>query len=40
MDTAHGKSFVSIRGDQARTGYCFRGRKVFCVYYNDTATRC
>jgi hypothetical protein len=29
-----------INGDQALTGYCFRGRKVFCVYYYDTATRC
>ena len=29
-----------INGDYALTGYCYRGRKVFCVMYYDTKSRC
>jgi hypothetical protein len=29
-----------INGDAALTGYCFAGRKVFCVHYYDTKVRC
>ena len=29
-----------INGDRALTGYCFRGRKVFCVLYYDTKVPC
>lgn len=29
-----------INGDAALTGYCFRGRKVFCVQYYDTQVPC
>jgi hypothetical protein len=29
-----------INGDRALTGYCYRGRKVFCVMYYDTQVRC
>ena len=29
-----------VNGDRALTGYCYRGRKVFCVMYYDTNTRC
>ena len=29
-----------INGDYALTGYCYRGRKVFCVMYYDTKTHC
>jgi hypothetical protein len=29
-----------INGDQALEGYCFRGRKVFCVMYFDTKVPC
>jgi hypothetical protein len=29
-----------INGDGALTGYCFGGRKVFCVTYFDTRTPC
>jgi hypothetical protein len=29
-----------INGDAALTGYCFRGRKVFCVQYYDTKVPC
>jgi hypothetical protein len=29
-----------INGDQALTGYCFNGRKVFCVQYYDTYVTC
>jgi hypothetical protein len=29
-----------INGDAALTGYCFRGRKVFCVLYYDTRVPC
>jgi hypothetical protein len=29
-----------INGDYALTGYCYQGRKVFCVMYYDTKVRC
>ena len=29
-----------INGDGALTGYCFSGRKVFCVHYYDTHVPC
>lgn len=29
-----------INGDAALTGYCYRGRKVFCVMYYDTHVPC
>jgi hypothetical protein len=29
-----------INGDRALTGYCFRGRRVFCVMYYDTKVPC
>ena len=29
-----------INGDAALTGYCFSGRKVFCVQYYDTRVPC
>jgi hypothetical protein len=29
-----------INGDRALTGYCFHGRKVFCVQYYDTRVKC
>jgi len=29
-----------INGDKALTGYCFNGRKVFCVMYYDTKVKC
>jgi hypothetical protein len=29
-----------INGDRALTGYCFRGRKVFCVQYYQTRVPC
>ena len=29
-----------INGDRALTGYCYRGRKVFCVMYYDTRVKC
>jgi hypothetical protein len=29
-----------INGDAALTGYCYRGRKVFCVMYYDTKIDC
>ena len=29
-----------INGDAALTGYCYRGRKVFCVMYYDTQVPC
>ena len=29
-----------INGDAALTGYCFQGRKVFCVMYYDTHVPC
>jgi hypothetical protein len=33
-------SSVRINGDSALTGYCFAGRKVFCVHYYDTHVPC
>lgn len=29
-----------INGDAALTGYCYAGRRVFCVMYYDTKIRC
>ena len=29
-----------INGDAALTGYCYAGRKVFCVQYYDTKIKC
>jgi hypothetical protein len=29
-----------INGDRALKGYCYRGRKVFCVMYYDTNVKC
>jgi hypothetical protein len=29
-----------INGDRSLTGYCFKGRKVFCVMYYDTKIPC
>ncbi len=29
-----------INGDRGLTGYCYRGRTVFCVMYYDTNVRC
>jgi hypothetical protein len=29
-----------INGDKALTGYCYRGRRVFCVMYYDTGLGC
>lgn len=29
-----------INGDRALTGYCYEGRKVFCVMYYDTKVPC
>jgi hypothetical protein len=29
-----------INGDAALTGYCYRGRRVFCVHYYDTKVPC
>jgi hypothetical protein len=29
-----------INGDASVTGYCYRGRRVFCICYRDTKTRC
>ena len=29
-----------INGDKALTGYCYKGRKVFCVLYYDTKIKC
>ncbi|HKG42964.1 MAG TPA: hypothetical protein VKB10_01805 [Gaiellaceae bacterium] len=29
-----------INGDAALTGYCYRGRRVFCVMYYDTKVKC
>lgn len=33
-------SSTRINGDASVTGYCHGGRKVFCVLYRDTNTRC
>jgi hypothetical protein len=29
-----------INGDQSLTGYCYKGRKVFCVMYYETGVPC
>jgi hypothetical protein len=29
-----------INGDAALTGYCYSGRRVFCVMYYDSKIRC
>ena len=29
-----------VNGDKALTGYCYKGRKVFCVMYYDTKVKC
>jgi hypothetical protein len=29
-----------INGDEALEGYCYRGRKVFCVMYFQTKVPC
>lgn len=29
-----------INGDASVTGYCYNGRRVFCIAYRDTKTRC
>jgi hypothetical protein len=31
---------LRINGDAALTGYCYAGRRVFCVMYYDTKIRC
>jgi hypothetical protein len=33
-------SKTRINGDGSVTGYCHNGRKVFCIAYQDTNTRC
>ncbi|HVF52310.1 MAG TPA: twin-arginine translocation signal domain-containing protein [Actinomycetota bacterium] len=33
-------SNTRINGDASVTGYCHNGRKVFCIAYLDTTTRC
>ena len=33
-------SRTRINGDAALTGYCYAGRKVFCVHYYDTRIPC
>ena len=31
---------VRINGDASVTGYCYEGRRVFCIAYRDTNVRC
>ena len=33
-------SRVRVNGDASLTGYCYRGRRVFCVLYYDTRVPC
>ena len=33
-------SRTRINGDGSVTGYCYNGRRVFCIGYRDTNTRC
>jgi len=33
-------SDTRINGDAAVTGYCYSGRKVFCIAYRETTKRC
>ena len=35
-----GYSSRRINGDAALTGYCYAGRKVFCVTYHQTRVPC
>jgi hypothetical protein len=35
-----GRTDVRINGDQALVGYCYPGRKVFCVQYYETMMPC
>lgn len=35
-----GYTGVRINGDAALTGYCYSGRKVFCVQYYETSVPC
>jgi hypothetical protein len=35
-----GKIRTRVNGDKALTGYCYHGRKVFCVMYYDTKVKC
>ena len=38
--TAARRSPRRINGDASLTGYCYKGRKVFCVMYYDTKVKC
>ena len=29
-----------INGDASLTGYCYKGRRVYCVMYFDTKVKC
>ncbi len=31
---------IRINGDASVTGYCYSGRRVFCIAYRDTNTKC
>ena len=31
---------IRINGDASVTGYCYKGKKVFCIAFRDTNTRC
>jgi hypothetical protein len=33
-------SHTRINGDASLTGYCYKGRRVFCVMYYDTRIKC
>ena len=33
-------SRARINGDASLVGYCYRGRRVFCVIYYDTGVPC
>ena len=35
-----GRIRTRVNGDKALTGYCYHGRKVFCVMYYDTKIKC
>ncbi len=35
-----GRVRTRVNGDKALTGYCYHGRKVFCVMYYDTKVKC
>lgn len=34
------RSRTRINGDASLIGYCFQGRRVFCITYRDTRVRC